>query len=183
MQADSIPAEPQGKPKYTGVGSLSLLQWIFPTQELNQGLLHCRWILYQLSYQALVQKQIYAISSDRLSFQSLLYGPLYKNLGHPKNTVLSKKVHGVHKIPVFRLLPILIKYNIFPWNFNFTHPIPVVNCQFFHTLIRICYCTNHGLSQKHIPGLWSHCLKPVATWDMPLLLFWIRTAVPQFLGS
>ena len=35
----------------TGVGSLSLLQWIFPTQELNQGLLHCRQILYQLSYQ------------------------------------------------------------------------------------------------------------------------------------
>ena len=38
-----------GKPKNTGVGSLSLLQQIFPTQELNQGLLHCRWILYQLS--------------------------------------------------------------------------------------------------------------------------------------
>ena len=35
----------------TGVGSLSLLQGIFPTQELNQDLLHCRWILYQLSYQ------------------------------------------------------------------------------------------------------------------------------------
>ena len=35
----------------TGVGSLSLLQRIFPTQELNQGLLHCRWILYQLSYE------------------------------------------------------------------------------------------------------------------------------------
>ena len=35
----------------TGVGSLSLLQGIFPTQGLNQGLLHCRWILYQLSYQ------------------------------------------------------------------------------------------------------------------------------------
>jgi len=34
-----------------GVGSLSLLQGIFPTQESNQGLLHCRWILYQLSYQ------------------------------------------------------------------------------------------------------------------------------------
>ena len=40
-----------GKPKNTGVGGLSLLQWIFPTQELNQGLLHCRGILYQLSYQ------------------------------------------------------------------------------------------------------------------------------------
>ena len=34
----------------TGKGSLSLPQGIFLTQELNQGLLHCRWILYQLSY-------------------------------------------------------------------------------------------------------------------------------------
>ena len=51
MQADSLPAEPQGKPKNTGVGSLCLLQQIFPTQESNQGLLHCRRILYQLSYQ------------------------------------------------------------------------------------------------------------------------------------
>ena len=38
LQADSLPAEPQGKPKNTGVGSLSLLQQIFPTQELNPGL-------------------------------------------------------------------------------------------------------------------------------------------------
>ena len=33
-----------------GVCSLSLLQGIFPTQELDQGLLHCRRILYHLSY-------------------------------------------------------------------------------------------------------------------------------------
>ena len=51
MQADFLPAEPQGKPKNTGVGSLFFLQGIFPTQELNWGLLHCRRILYQLSYQ------------------------------------------------------------------------------------------------------------------------------------
>ena len=37
LQEDSLPAKPQGKPKNTGVGSLSLLQWIFPTQEPNQG--------------------------------------------------------------------------------------------------------------------------------------------------
>ena len=49
LQADSLPAEPQGKPKHTGVGSLSLLQRIFPTQGSNWGLLHCRRILYQLS--------------------------------------------------------------------------------------------------------------------------------------
>ena len=46
LQADSLPAEPPGKPKYTGVGSLSYLQQIFPTQESNRGLLHCRQILY-----------------------------------------------------------------------------------------------------------------------------------------
>ena len=53
LQADSLPAEPQGKPQNTGVGSLSLLQQIFPTQERYQGLLHCRRILYQLSYQGI----------------------------------------------------------------------------------------------------------------------------------
>ena len=35
----------------TGVGSLSLLQGIFPTQGSNPGLPHCRQILYQLSHQ------------------------------------------------------------------------------------------------------------------------------------
>ena len=51
LQADSLPAEPPGKPKNPGVGSLSILQWIFANQELNQDLLHGRQILYQLSYQ------------------------------------------------------------------------------------------------------------------------------------
>jgi len=51
LQADSLPAEPQGKPKNTGVGSLSLLQEICLTQKLNWGLLYCRQILYQLSYE------------------------------------------------------------------------------------------------------------------------------------
>ena len=37
--------------KNTGVGSLSLLQEIFPTQRSNSGLPHCRRILYQLSHQ------------------------------------------------------------------------------------------------------------------------------------
>ena len=50
LQVDSLPADPQGKPKNTGVGSLSLLQRIFVTQGTNWGLLHCRWTLYQASY-------------------------------------------------------------------------------------------------------------------------------------
>ena len=51
LQVDSLPAELPGKPRNTGVGSLSLLQGIFLTQEVNWGFLHCRRILYQLSYQ------------------------------------------------------------------------------------------------------------------------------------
>ena len=33
-----------------GVGSLSLLHGIFPTQGSNPGLPHCRWIIHQLSH-------------------------------------------------------------------------------------------------------------------------------------
>ena len=37
--------------KNTGVSCHALLQGIFPTQGLNPGLLHCKWILYRLSHQ------------------------------------------------------------------------------------------------------------------------------------
>ena len=40
LQAASLPSEPPGKPKNGGVGSLSLLQGIFPTQELKWDMLH-----------------------------------------------------------------------------------------------------------------------------------------------
>ena len=51
LQVDSLPSEPAGKPKDTGVSSLSLLQMILQTQELNQGLLHARQIFNELNYQ------------------------------------------------------------------------------------------------------------------------------------
>ena len=44
----------------TGVGSRFLLQRIFLTQGLNQGLSHCRWILYQLSHQGSPSKSLHA---------------------------------------------------------------------------------------------------------------------------
>ena len=59
------------EPKNTGVGSLSLFQWIFLTQELNWGLLHCRWILYQLSYQGSPNYNAYLINKDFVQFQFL----------------------------------------------------------------------------------------------------------------
>ena len=48
LQVDSLSAEPPGKPQNTE--GLSLLQWILLTPVCG-GLLHCRQILYQLSYQ------------------------------------------------------------------------------------------------------------------------------------
>ena len=51
-----------GKHMNTGVGSLSLLH--IPTQELNWGLLHCRWILYKLSYQRSPCLSRYLVDTD-----------------------------------------------------------------------------------------------------------------------
>ena len=51
LQVDSLLSEPPEKPKNTGLGSLSLLQGTFLTQELNWVLLHFRQILYKLSSQ------------------------------------------------------------------------------------------------------------------------------------
>ena len=75
----------------TGVGSLSLLQGIFPTQESNQGLLHCRWILY-LSYQgsqSLLPPSSWNWTSDlRMTAAYHLYSPLLYQLGEGNGTPL-----------------------------------------------------------------------------------------------
>ena len=55
LKVDSLPAESQGMSRNTGMDSLSLIQGIFLTQESNRGLQHCRWILYQLSYQGFLE--------------------------------------------------------------------------------------------------------------------------------
>ena len=48
---NSMDCSPRNYPgQNTEVGSISLLQGIMLTQELNWDLLHCRWILYQLSH-------------------------------------------------------------------------------------------------------------------------------------
>ena len=50
----------------TGVGSLSRLRGIIPTPGSNPGLLHCRWILYQLSHKGsprILERLAYPFSS------------------------------------------------------------------------------------------------------------------------
>ena len=48
--SDSLRPQWNSPSQNTGLSSLSLIQRIFPTQELNPGLPHYRWILYQLSH-------------------------------------------------------------------------------------------------------------------------------------
>ena len=83
LQLDSLPDEPQGTPKNTGVGSLSLLQGILPTQDLNQGLLHYRWILHQLS-------------SQRSSVCSKPFINILFNLNFPTSKISLTSSHFLH---------------------------------------------------------------------------------------
>ena len=78
LQADSLPAKPQGKPKNNGLGSLSLNQWIFLGQKLIQGPLYCWWILYQLSYQGSpIVNNIVMNIGVHVSFQSIFFVLFY----------------------------------------------------------------------------------------------------------
>ena len=98
LWVDSLAAEPQVKPKNTGVGSLSLFQRIFPTQQSNWGLLPCRWILYQLSYWTKIDL-IYVLALSLLSCVTLskllhLSEPpsLFREMGVSKRTYLGEKM-------------------------------------------------------------------------------------------
>ena len=56
--------------KNTGVGCHALLQGLFPTQGSNPGLLHCRWILYQLSHKGSPQ-----LGEEHGNKEGPLHGP------------------------------------------------------------------------------------------------------------
>ena len=77
----------------TGVGRLSLLQGIFLTQELIQGLLHCRHILYQLSYEgslsrADLKKPVHTLLLILLFFWIHFHWALIENVNWENFTVV-----------------------------------------------------------------------------------------------
>ena len=67
----------------TGVGGLSLLQRIFPTQGLNPGLPHCRRILYQLSHQGSPRTPRSPQPADLLQWRRLQARPTAPSLCRP----------------------------------------------------------------------------------------------------
>ena len=70
----------------TGVGSLSLLQRIFSAQELNRGLLHCRQILYQLSYQRMED------TKNRKTILAHIFNLKIKKVGSFKTLLFPAKI-------------------------------------------------------------------------------------------
>ena len=91
LQANSSPFQPPKKPKNTIVGGLSLFQGIFPSQETNWGLLHCRWILYQLRYWGSLSC-IY--SCRRQGFSPWLGKIPWRRVWQPTPVFLSGESHG-----------------------------------------------------------------------------------------
>ena len=102
LQADSLPAEPQGKPKKSTVGSPALFQQIFPIQESNWGLLPCSWVVYQLSYQWIP----FITGKMKIQFH--------------KTVILSKGISLLlcYKYELWRLWHLRgVEHHYFPWKF------------------------------------------------------------------
>ena len=117
-------APPWGFPgKSTGVGCHLLLQGIFPTQVLNQGLLHCRQTLDHLSHQVYMRELIHPkMSAEAVSSVGKMALP--KEFGPVHHTILflsprdSETPSSLEKTPMpvfflflfFCLVLILLKY-------------------------------------------------------------------------
>ena len=104
----------------TGVGRLSLLQGIFPTQGSNLGLPHCRRILYQLSHQGSprILKWV-AYPFSRGSYQprnrtrvSCIAGGLFTNWAIREACIVHQKNYGILFFISFLNDKFLILYTI-----------------------------------------------------------------------
>ena len=102
LQADSLQLSHNESTRILECVAHSLLQGIFLTQELNWGILHCRQILYQLSYQGspigLIFCQIYppppkSIFNAVLIFNDRHVGSYFSH--HELNLYSLKWEHGV----------------------------------------------------------------------------------------
>ena len=116
LQAGSLPAKLPGKPKNTGVGSLFLLQWIFLTQESNWGILHCRQILYQLSYQGsqMINREGCFLGEEQKDKRKLNFS---LNCVTVKSLVSWKKKIGQSLVDIFILLKFSRLKPVFPQYF------------------------------------------------------------------
>ena len=115
LQAESLPAEPPGKTKNTGMGSLSLRQGIFPNQESNRGLLHWRQILYQPSW-----KLQCSVTSRKPTLTQARYKASHHSVSPHAVTVRTPHLDALHKATPTPFLPPLPN----PWQLRFCSLFP-----------------------------------------------------------
>ena len=98
----------------TGMVAIPFSKVIFPTQGLNPGLPHCKWILYQLSHQGswnvLINltnyfKRIFKTRQTRLNMELLLLSPTSVNWDNynfcsPKSRILNQSTGNCWSTPV-----------------------------------------------------------------------------------
>ena len=118
LQVDSLPAEPQGKPKNTWVGSLSLPQGVFLTQGLNQGLLHCRRKKgYPLQYSGLeisMDCRVQGVTKNWTQLSGLSLSLLEKTYCFPFEYMLFWATHEEKSWGTWRIPKAI------PWFYDFT---------------------------------------------------------------
>ena len=130
----------------TGVGSLSLLQGIFPIQGSNPGLPHCRQILYQLSHQGSKNTGV-----GSLSFLQWIFSTLESNQGlrHCRSILYQLSYawearKGWKELQKWYMNVITLSF------------VALVFCSFFLDLEPVCLLLYTALSN----GLALYCLQP-----------------------
>ena len=83
------------------MASLSLLQWIFLTQESNQGILHCRQILHQLSYQGSPEEVYIPVFLEQAFLMPIALVWMIKLHSQPNSKSLKSKVENIWNINIF----------------------------------------------------------------------------------
>ena len=153
----------------TGVGSLSLLQGIYPTQGLNPGLPHCRWILYQLSHEG-SPRFVYVVANVTMIWNShkvLLYCSKCQNLISFYAWILFCWMDGscfvcplVHRC-TFRLFPSFRLWTELSSKLFWVHPLG--NCHLGTALKKTnvlrLQCSWPKVKPKH-SGRWKHMPGP-----------------------
>ena len=112
----------------TGVGSCSPLQGIFPTQGLNPGFLHCRWILYQLSHKgspkntgvgslSLLQQIFPAqeLNQGLLNCRWILYQLSYQGSPYTEKTLIQKDACTCMFVAALFTIAKMLKQPKSPW--------------------------------------------------------------------
>ena len=118
--------------KNTGVCCRFLLQGVFLTQGSNPGLLHCRWILYQLSHQGSLYHQQAPSQTSHIQGNVRIVQETENRNGCTASLQLRETVN------TFLILIYNSLINI--WYYSFNICVANVGLQNFYPMLGVCIC-------------------------------------------